>query len=196
MSLYSKRILPRNCALYLVVSSVFFNLEWFPNLCFIFMTLILFMIRCHACSVMSDSMDSYAARSSPPGSSVLWISQARILEWVAISSSRGSSRLRDQTHLSVSCIGRRILYHWATRKAHSSRLWTTYFCRMSLHQSLWEVLSWLNTGYASSVEWSEKWYHVLTASHRVADDFTLSLVILTWLRWYLPCNKIFCEELV
>ena len=36
---------------------------------------------------------------SPPGSSVHGISQARILEWVAISFSRGSSRPRDQTHI-------------------------------------------------------------------------------------------------
>ena len=47
-----------------------------------------------------------------PGSSVYEISQARILEWVAISSSRGSSQPRDQTHFScVSCIGKQILYH-------------------------------------------------------------------------------------
>ena len=39
---------------------------------------------------------------SPPGSSVHSISQARILEWIAISLSRGSSQLRDKTH--VSCI--------------------------------------------------------------------------------------------
>ena len=32
---------------------------------------------------------------SPPGSSVHGIFQARILEWVAISSSRGSSQSRD-----------------------------------------------------------------------------------------------------
>ena len=39
-------------------------------------------------------------------------SQARILEWAVTSSSRGSSRLRDQTHVShVSCMGRRDLYH-------------------------------------------------------------------------------------
>ena len=45
---------------------------------------------------------------SPPGSSVYEISQARILELVAISFSRGSSRLRDQTlHLLFS---RKILY--------------------------------------------------------------------------------------
>ena len=38
--------------------------------------------------------------SSPPGSSVHGISQARILEWVAFSFSRGSSRPRDRTHVS------------------------------------------------------------------------------------------------
>ena len=49
---------------------------------------------------------------SPPGCSVHGISQARILERVAISSSRGSSRPRDQTpNFYVSCIGRWVLYH-------------------------------------------------------------------------------------
>ena len=51
---------------------------------------------------------------SPPGSSDHRISQARILERAAISFSGGSSRLRDQT--CVFCIGRQILYHWATRE--------------------------------------------------------------------------------
>ena len=49
---------------------------------------------------------------SLPGSSVHGIFQARILESVAISSSRGSSLPRDLTH--VSCVGRRVLYHCAT----------------------------------------------------------------------------------
>ena len=40
-------------------------------------------------------------------------SQTRILEWVAVSFSRGSSQPRDLT--CVSCVGRQILYHWATR---------------------------------------------------------------------------------
>ena len=45
-------------------------------------------------------------------SSVCGISQARILEWVAISCSRGSSQPRDPTHLSfVSCFGKWILHH-------------------------------------------------------------------------------------
>ena len=43
------------------------------------------------------------------------IFQARIPEQVAISCSRRSSQPRDQTHIScVSCIGRQILYHFAT----------------------------------------------------------------------------------
>ena len=42
----------------------------------------------------------YPVDCSPPGSSVHGIFQARILEWVAISFSRGSSRPRDLTHIS------------------------------------------------------------------------------------------------
>ena len=48
---------------------------------------------------------------SLPGSSGIF--QERILGQVAISSFRGSFRPRDRTYVScVSCIGRRILYHW------------------------------------------------------------------------------------
>ena len=53
-----------------------------------------------------------------PGTSVHGISQARILEWAAISFSRGSSPHRDQTWISyVSHIGKLILYHYSTRKS-------------------------------------------------------------------------------
>ena len=58
-----------------------------------------------------DPMDS-----SPPCSSVHGIFQASILEWIAISFSRGSSWPKDWTH--VPCIGRQILYHRVTREAH------------------------------------------------------------------------------
>ena len=55
---------------------------------------------------------------SPPGFSVPGISQARILERVAISYSRESSWPRDWTlRLCVSCTGKRTLYHWATWEA-------------------------------------------------------------------------------
>ena len=52
---------------------------------------------------------------SPPGSSVHGILQGRILKQVAISFPRGSSPPRARTR--VSCIGRQILYRWATREA-------------------------------------------------------------------------------
>ena len=61
------------------------------------------------CPVFSDPMDCSLTDSSVSG-----ISQARILEWVAICFSRGSFQPRDRTH--ISCTGRRILYHRVTRK--------------------------------------------------------------------------------
>ena len=64
-----------------------------------------------SCSVVPDSL--WPHRCSPPGSSVCEISQARILEWVAISFSRVSYQTRDQTW--VSC--RQVPHHWATREA-------------------------------------------------------------------------------
>ena len=59
---------------------------------------------------LSDPMDC-----SLPGSSVHGIFQAKVLEWGAISSSRGSSRARDQTW--VSHIAGRHFTIWATREA-------------------------------------------------------------------------------
>ena len=66
-----------------------------------------------SCPVLCNCMDC-----SPPGTSIHGIFQTRILEWVAISYSRRSSWSRDQTH--VSCIGRWILYYWATREASAT----------------------------------------------------------------------------
>ena len=71
------------------------------------------------CLTFCDSMDC-----SSPGSSVHGIVQARILEWVAISSSRGSSRPRDQTQ--VSCIAGGFFTIWATRGA-LIKPWNTKF---------------------------------------------------------------------
>ena len=92
-------------------------LVWFPNsmgnrVCF--SPLLLSVIICCCCVrilclTLCDPMDC-----SPPGSSVHGILQARVLEWVAMPSSRGSSQPRDQTHVScISCIGRQILYHYS-----------------------------------------------------------------------------------
>ena len=51
------------------------------------------------CSVVSGSFRPFGC--IPPGSSINGISQARTLEWVAISYSTGSSQPRDRT--CVSC---------------------------------------------------------------------------------------------
>ena len=69
------------------------------KICYVDIWLYLSFINCSCCCsvgklclTLCDPMDC-----SPPGSSVHGIFQARILEWVAISSSRGSSQPRDPT---------------------------------------------------------------------------------------------------
>ena len=74
-----------------------------------------------SCLTLYDPMDC-----SLPGSSVHGIFQARVLEWVAIAFSRGSSRPRDWTQ--VSCIAGRRFTVWATREARS---WS--FCLIRTH---------------------------------------------------------------
>ena len=65
------------------------------------------MLGCAVTSVLCDPM-----HCSPPGSSVHGILQARILEWVAMLSSRGSSRSREGTRVSyITCMGKQVLYH-------------------------------------------------------------------------------------
>ena len=66
-----------------------------------------------SCPTLFDLMDH-----SPSGSSVHGISQARILKWVAISFSRGSSQPRDR--IQVSCIAGRLFTVWATREVLST----------------------------------------------------------------------------
>ena len=75
----------------LLWGSVFSHIKW--TLC---------LVHAQSCPILCNPMDCGA-----PGSSVHGIFQARILEWVVISSSRGSSWPRDRTHVSwVSCIGK------------------------------------------------------------------------------------------
>ena len=69
-------------------------------------------------SAMSDSLQPHGLYLPPPQLAPQSTEFSRILEWVAIYYSRGSSLPRDQTHIScISCIGRWILYHQATREA-------------------------------------------------------------------------------
>ena len=74
---------------------------------------------------------------SSPGSSVYVILQARILEWVAIPFSRGSSRPRDRTR--VSHIAGRFFTGWATRETHPLQ----YFClKTCLDRGAWWARDW------------------------------------------------------
>ena len=57
---------------------------------------------------------------SPSGSSIHGNLHSRILEWVAIPSSRGSSQLRDQ--IQVSRIAGRLFTIWTTREAHIKKV--------------------------------------------------------------------------
>ena len=63
----------------------------------------LYILIVQSCLTLCDPVDC-----SPPGSSVHGILQARILEWVAMPSSRGPSQPRDRTW--VSCIAGRFFY--------------------------------------------------------------------------------------
>ena len=73
------------------------------------------VINHESCPTLCGPMDH-----SPPGFSVHGPFQARMLEWVAISFSRGPTRPRDQTRVSwVSCVGRRVLYCWCHLRSHA-----------------------------------------------------------------------------
>ena len=100
-----------------------------------------FMSICHMksksevvqpCLTLCDPMDR-----SLPGSSLHGIHQARVLEWVAISFSRGSSRPRDRTQ--VSRIPGRLFNLWATREAQKSpsvtRRWLQFSTTFKVHYS-------------------------------------------------------------
>ena len=101
--------------------------------------------RAQSCEALWDPMDC-----SPPWSSVHGIFQARLLKWVAFYFSRWSSRPRNWTWIScISCIGRRILYHYTTWKAQYTK-----------------QLEWIPRGLPSGKSWPQSfhsvWFHYIT----------------------------------
>ena len=87
-----------------------------------------------------------------------WDFPGKILEWVAISSSRGSSWPRGQTHIScVSCIGRQILSHWTTWEAplqyvlisNHALKFHSIICQLYLKKARGGKVLYLLTGWAS-----------------------------------------------
>ena len=109
---------------------------------------------------------------SPPGSSVHGIFQARILEWVTISFSRGYSRQRDRT--CISCvsyvwIGMWILYCWATWEA----IFTPFISVQLLSRVQLFAIPW-TTAHQASLSITNSW----------------SLLKLMAIEWVMPSNHL------
>ena len=91
----------------------YFNVEKKFKISYIKNNFIYSVLVTQSCPTLWNPMDC-----SPPGSSVHEIFQARILEWVAMPFSRGSSQPRDRTL--VSCIAGGFSTVWPTRESHYS----------------------------------------------------------------------------
>ena len=122
---------------------------------------------------------------SPPDSSVHGIFQARMLEWVAISSSRGSSWPRDGAHVScVSCTDRQyhqecqdisleLEYSRAKRPAYGFReIWYS----MDFQKKMGEEF----TSQKDTVSWSTE---ALPAEYITIADMTASLLAYSLCQW-------------
>ena len=104
------------------------------------------------CPTLCDPMDR-----SPPGSSVYGMLQARILEWVAMLSSRGSSQPRDWTCVSyISCIDRFFTSSttWEAQTCHRARAQSLKLCPTLC--DLWTVACQapLSMGFSRHEYWS------------------------------------------
>ena len=118
------------------------TLTLFPNISIELKPILVCVLVAQSCPTLCDPMDC----SPPPGSSVHGILQARILGWVAIPFSRGSSQPRDWTW--VSCIAGRFFTIWATREAQSQsillfNLALPQACEILVPQSRTEPTPWI-----------------------------------------------------
>ena len=106
------------------------------------------------CSVVSDSLGPYGLQ--PTRLLCPWNFPRRILEWGAMSSSRGSSQPRDWTR--VSCIGRWIFHHWATGEA----IWYPFPWRITCSNMLcfWVSVFWLWIFWASKHSDFNLYFHI------------------------------------
>ena len=112
---------------------------------------------------------------SPSDSSVHGISQARILEWVAISFSRGSSWPRDQTL--VSCIASGFFTDWVTREGlqrHEGK----YF---SAHLGLWYQLAGAEmVTMPLRMSFGRLWTLVIGEAFKSMKSFCLFVITFQW----------------
>ena len=114
-----------------------------------------------SCWTLCDPKDG-----SPPGSSVHGIVQARILEWITIPVSRGSSQPRDRTQ--VSCIVGRFFIFWAIAQT----LMDNIFSKMKYKYknfSRWRI--WITLGLC--LLQSSKFYSQLFIKIAMKSEFLL-----------------------
>ena len=121
-----------------------------------------------SCLTHCDPMDC-----NPPGSTVHRILQTRLLEWVAMPSSRGSSWPRDGTCISLDredpleeCMA-----------THSSNLeWRIPWTLLSLCYSYHQVISPPSPSYS---------YSICETTQEYASDSESTVPIIKWSVWYL-----------
>jgi len=137
-------------------------------------------------SVVSDSLWP-GLDYSPPGSSVHGILQARILEWVAIPFSRGSSQPRDWNW--GSHIAGRCFIIWVTREAHvyTSYIAYMYFiCKYICFYTAYVEKA--MAPHSSTLAWKIPWVEEpgrlqSMGSLTVRHDWATSLSLFTFMHW-------------
>ena len=135
----------------------------------------------HVCvlslSGLLDSVTPWTASRQAPLS--MGILQARVLEWVSISFSRGSSWPRDRTHIFY--IGRCILYRWAIWESHTM---ARVQCKVQQLQRI--VCSFLKERFVLYL----KFYLFFTSFIKMCSKWVknLSLFIKMCLKWVTDLN--------
>ena len=120
-----------------------------------------------SCLPLCNPMDC-----SLPGSSIHGIFQARILEWFAISFSRGSSQPGDRTQ--VSLLAGRYFTIWATRKTMSFRTLED----MSLSK-FWEIMKDRETwhGVENNQIWPSNWSTTIWGNLLISKSLTYAIIL-------------------
>ena len=136
-----------------------------------------------SCPTLCDPLDC-----SPPGSSFHEILQARILQWVAMPSSRGSCRPKDWT--CISCIGRRILYD----KRHLGRpitaIWPPLFSYQErVYQAADKAYN-LLSGYSYHCKLKHPGLHIILTRNLLAWEFMDLTHSFNWLDCVVELEKL------
>ena len=123
---------------------------------------------------------------SPPGSFVHGILQARILEWVAMPSFKGSSWPRDRTRVFyISCTGRRDFF-FTTSTTWEAQI--SIYLYLSIYICIYEYSKKAMAPHSSTLAWKIPWMEVpgglqSMGSLRIGHDWVTSLSLFTFMHW-------------